>query len=149
MIYNIVFVSGIQQSESLIYVYIYLLFFFYSHISHYRVLSRVLSATQQVISYIIYVLLCICHTQTPNLSLFCQQVHLYLFLLYHFSWVWVSSRSWWWTGMPGMLQSMRSERVRHHWATELNWTLPFSLDSTYKWYHWIFFFLCLSQFDNL
>ena len=30
-----------------------------------------------------------------------------------FSW------SWWWTGKPGMLQSMGSQRVRHNWATEL------------------------------
>ena len=32
---------------------------------------------------------------------------------------WVNSRSWWWTGRPGMLQSMGSQRVGH-WATELN-----------------------------
>ena len=31
-------------------------------------------------------------------------------------------RSWWWTGRPGVLQSMGSQRVRHGWATELNWT---------------------------
>ena len=36
-------------------------------------------------------------------------------------WVWVSSGSWWWTGKPGVLQSMRSQRVGHDWATELNW----------------------------
>ena len=36
--------------------------------------------------------------------------------------VWVNSRSWWWTGRPGMLQSMGSQRVRHDWETELNWT---------------------------
>ena len=35
---------------------------------------------------------------------------------------WASSRSWWWTGKPGPLQSMRSQRVRRNWATELNWT---------------------------
>ena len=34
------------------------------------------------------------------------------------TWVWASSRSWWWTGKPGMLQSMGSQRVRHNWATE-------------------------------
>ena len=28
--------------------------------------------------------------------------------------------SWWWTGRPGVLQSMGSQRVRHNWATELN-----------------------------
>ena len=37
-------------------------------------------------------------------------------------WVWVNSRSWWWTGKPGMLRFMESQRVRHNWATELNWT---------------------------
>ena len=34
-------------------------------------------------------------------------------------WVWVDSRSWWWTGRPGMLQFMGWQRVRHDWATEL------------------------------
>ena len=34
---------------------------------------------------------------------------------------WVNSKSWWWTGRPGVLQSMGSQRVRHDWATELNW----------------------------
>ena len=40
------------------------------------------------------------------------------------TWVWVNSRSWWWTGRPGVLQSMGLQRVRHDWAdwTELNWT---------------------------
>ena len=38
--------------------------------------------------------------------------------------VWVNSGSWWWTGRPGMLQSMVSQRVRHDWATELNRTVP-------------------------
>ena len=37
------------------------------------------------------------------------------------TWVWVNSRSWWWTGRPGVLQSMGSQRVGHNWATELNW----------------------------
>ena len=30
--------------------------------------------------------------------------------------------SWWWTGRPGVLQFMGSQRVRHDWATELNWS---------------------------
>ena len=38
------------------------------------------------------------------------------------TWVWVDSGSWWWTGRPGVLQFMVSQRVRHDWATELNWT---------------------------
>ena len=36
-------------------------------------------------------------------------------------WVWVDSGSWWWTGRPGVLQFMGSQRVGHDWATELNW----------------------------
>ena len=36
------------------------------------------------------------------------------------TWVCVSSGSWWWTGRPGVLQSMGSQRVRHDWATDLN-----------------------------
>ena len=35
---------------------------------------------------------------------------------------WASSRSWWWTEKPGMLQSMGLQRIRHNWVTELNWT---------------------------
>ena len=37
-------------------------------------------------------------------------------------WVWANSGSWWWTGRPGVLQFMESQRLRHDWATELNWT---------------------------
>ena len=43
------------------------------------------------------------------------------------TWVWVSSGSWWWTGRPGVLRFMGSQRVGHDWATELN--------STELW-HW-------------
>ena len=38
------------------------------------------------------------------------------------AWVWVKSGSWWWTGRPGVLQFIGSQRVRHDWATGLNWT---------------------------
>ena len=38
------------------------------------------------------------------------------------TWVWVNSRSWWWTGRPSVLRFMGSQRVRHDWATEVNWT---------------------------
>ena len=41
--------------------------------------------------------------------------------LTRWTWVWASSRSWWWTGKPGVLQFMGSQSVRHDWATELNW----------------------------
>ena len=41
------------------------------------------------------------------------------------AWVWVSSGSWWWTGRPGMLRFMGSQRVGHNWATELtDWMRP-------------------------
>ena len=38
------------------------------------------------------------------------------------TWVCVDSGSWWWTGRPGELWFMGSQRVGHDWATELNWT---------------------------
>ena len=37
------------------------------------------------------------------------------------TWVWMNSGSWRWTGRPGVLQFMGSQRVGHDWATELNW----------------------------
>ena len=55
------------------------------------------------------------------------------------TWVWVNSGSWWWTGRPGVLQFIGLQRVGHDWATEMNWTelidlpttLPFRIKS--KW----------------
>ena len=38
------------------------------------------------------------------------------------TWVWVDSRGWWWTGRPGVLWLMRLQRIGHNWATELNWS---------------------------
>ena len=35
------------------------------------------------------------------------------------TWVWVDSRSWWWTGRPGVLEFMGLWRIRHDWAAEL------------------------------
>ena len=41
------------------------------------------------------------------------------------TWVWVNSGSWWWTGRPGMLRFMGSQRVGHDWVTELtDWPTP-------------------------
>ena len=37
-------------------------------------------------------------------------------------WVWVNSGSWWWTWRPGALRFTGSQRIRHDWETELNWT---------------------------
>jgi len=50
------------------------------------------------------------------------------------TWVWVSSGSWWWIGKLGMLQCMvGSQRVGHDWVTELNWTckISFTIVSTF------------------
>ena len=47
--------------------------------------------------------------------------------LTQWTWVWVNSGSWWWTGRPGVLQSMGSQRVGHDWAVELKWTDIYAL----------------------
>ena len=41
--------------------------------------------------------------------------------LTQWTWVWVDFGSWWWTGRPGVLRFMGSQRVGYNWATELNW----------------------------
>ena len=50
---------------------------------------------------------------------------------------WVSSRTWWWTGKPGMLQSMESQRIGHDWATELKWTEVGKSPVLQKLRHWL------------
>ena len=49
------------------------------------------------------------------------------------TWVWVNSGSWWWTGRPGVLQFMESQRVRHNWVTELNWCFTLGFFWWLKW----------------
>ena len=61
--------------------------------------------------------------------------------LTQWTWVWVNSRSWWWTEKPGVLQSMGLQRVGHDWVTELNWTevrsgLPCSGVLLSFWLNW-------------
>ena len=46
------------------------------------------------------------------------------------TWVWVNSESWWWTGRPGVLRFKGSQRVGHNWVTELNWT---------EYYFWLIY----------
>ena len=63
------------------------------------------------------------------------------------TWVWVDSGSWWWTRKSGVLRFMGSQRVRHDWATELNWALHYLFFSSFC--HWELFqlapvFLCCS-----
>ena len=51
------------------------------------------------------------------------------------TWVWVNPGSWWWTGRPGVLQSVGSPRVGHGWGTELNWMTH--LKALFMcWGHW-------------
>ena len=46
-------------------------------------------------------------------------------------WVWVNSRSEWWTGRPGVLRFMGSQRFGHDWATELNWLIHIYIFSAF------------------
>ena len=43
--------------------------------------------------------------------------------LTQWTWIWVNSGSWPWTGRPGVLQSMGLQGVKHYWVTELNWSM--------------------------
>ena len=47
--------------------------------------------------------------------------------LTRWTWVWVNSGSWWWTGRPGVLWFTGSQGVRHDWATDLIWSDLISL----------------------
>ena len=68
------------------------------------------------------------------------------------TWVLASSGCWWWTGKPGMLQSMALQRVGHDRATELNWPSipapPTSFVFSWKWFlrWWFGPFLGVTQF---
>ena len=112
------------------------------------------------------------HDQCPSSEQYLRDLHLSCFLHWHFAkewpvprryelkhlglaemasltrwtWVWVNSGSWWWTGRPGLLQFMGLQRVRHNWATELNWNVTklatssviaqskLNLQSDYNWW---------------
>ena len=77
--------------------------------------------------------------------------------LTQWTWVWVSSGSWWWTGRPGMLQSMGLQRVGHDWATELNssskimqlhlWTKK--IGTALLWHWWPVSFILLWDQESL
>ena len=45
--------------------------------------------------------------------------------LTQWTWVWASSGNWWWTGKPGVLQSMGLQRIRYDKVTEWNWGANF------------------------
>ena len=58
--------------------------------------------------------------------------------LTQWTWVWVNSGSWWWTGRPGMLQFMGLQRLRYDWKNELNWC------TKYIFILWKMLVVCLS-----
>ena len=58
----------------------------------------------------------------------------------HWTWVWASSRSSWWTGKPVVLQSMRSQRVRHDRMTELSCT---DLYADFQFIHEFSIYVCI------
>ena len=51
-----------------------------------------------------------------------QRMNGWMASLTQWTWVWASSRRWWWTGKPSVIQSMGSQRVGQDWVTELDWT---------------------------
>ena len=66
------------------------------------------------------------------------------------TWVWVNSGSWWWTGRSGVLWFMGSQRVGHDWATKLNWpetSLPWNFISNPR-YERIYFDHSLEPYSS-
>ena len=61
------------------------------------------------------------------------------------TWVWVNSGIWWWTGRPGMLWFMGSQRVGHDWVTEVNWTETVFSTSVIIFFSSVWFFFMFSN----
>ena len=64
--------------------------------------------------------------------------------LTQWTWVWVNSGSWWWTGRPGVLWFMGSQRVRHDWANGLNWSEAYGAS---PW--WPLFLCCVFLYGHV
>ena len=67
------------------------------------------------------------------------------------TWIWVNSRGWWRTGKPGVLLSMRSQRVGHNWMIELNWMMsPSTMSRRSNGHLWIVIFntVMVSEVQN-
>ena len=63
--------------------------------------------------------------------------------------VWVSSGSWWWTGKPGVLQSMGSQRVEHDQMTELSWTASYSYHCNIYGLHYVCWDDWVRKFESI
>ena len=63
------------------------------------------------------------------------------------TWVWVDSGSWLWTGRPGVLRFMGSQRIGHNWATELNSFFIYVCVYIYV-YVYIYIYICLNGVKN-
>ena len=59
------------------------------------------------------------------------------------TWVWVNSGSWWWTGRPGVLRFMGLHRVRHDWVTELKQRRLYTKQCMQTWVSVLFFSLLI------
>ena len=64
--------------------------------------------------------------------------------LTRWTWVWVNSGGWWWTGRPSVPQFMRLQRVGHDWVTELNWKSPANENAV-----WFFIKFALHSFIGI
>ena len=62
------------------------------------------------------------------------------------TWVWVNSGSWWWTGRPGMLRFMGSQRVGHDWMTEPNWLNVYTTKHLILFKGMFFLKLCINYY---
>ena len=62
-------------------------------------------------------------------------------------WIWVNSGRWWWTGRPGVLQSMGLQRVRHDWATEWKWWILLGIHK-FSWIYRVMSFINFAKVLN-
>ena len=68
--------------------------------------------------------------------------------LTRWTWVWVNSGSWWWTGRSGVLQFMGLQRVGHDWVTGLNWnSFPLFIFVKKLWYSEVLCFIFSNSSD--
>ena len=75
----------------------------------------------------------------------CCQINRIQFLQFFYDLIFFllwSKGGWWWTGRPGVLRSKESQRVRHNWETELNWTVSFNPSGINFFLIYLFIFGC-------